>query len=562
MAARLARARIGAQRLIFSRRPARLTRQTNATAFLGLAQSLGQFAARHLLILLFTILLLFFLYEQGESLARDFKRWLRRGIGEQAERHIDVVTRAVRASVNSMFAVGLFDGFATGLAYAVVGVPRAAVWGAIIGAIAAVPFLGYGVVAALALRIAIEGQATLALLALALGWAVLLGGDKVIRPLVARGGVRLPFVGILMACLGGFEVLGLVGLVVGPVVLALAKELWSQRLRGLDRSQAGGAPYPHSVKRELVMHDTPSNLQDIRSELTCDAWSERPRLTVRRTEIPRPGPGQVLVRVDATSVNPIDVKRAAGYGRRLLGLKGAATLPVVLGNDIAGVVQEVGPGAAHFSRNLAVFGLVGTGRAPGAHASHVLVPQEQLVAAPESIPSTSLAVLPYSFTTMWLALASTSLRPSNATGTSVLINGADGGLGRLALNLLRAWGSRVTAICAQGTRQDCLALGAELALERGPGCIESLPADYRVVLNFGSWDDDPCWPRVSRLTRRDMRPPSIPCWPTSIVSVGCRGRWPAAATGRECDRSSPSARHGRAMRGLCSSRIAGTRCTG
>jgi len=238
------------------------------------------------------------------------------------------------------------------------------------------------------------------------------------------------------------------------------------------------------------MHDTRSDLHDLRSELTCDTWSQRPQLTVRRTAMPRPGTGQVLVRVDATSVNPIDVKRAAGYGRRLLGLKGAAKLPVVLGNDLAGVVEEVGPGASRFTRNQAVFGLVGTGRAGGAHASHVVVSQEQLLAAPASMASTSLAVLPYSFTTMWLALASTGLRPSNATGARVLINGANGGLGRLALHLLGAWGSRVTAICAQETRQYCLELGAELAVERGPGCIESLPADYHVVLNFGSWDDD------------------------------------------------------------------------
>ena len=229
----------------------------------------------------------------------------------------------------------------------------------------------------------------------------------------------------------------------------------------------------------------------MRSELTCTAWSERPRLAMRRSEMPAPGPGEVLVRVEATSVNPIDVKRAAGYGRRLLGLKGAATLPVVIGNDLAGVVQEVGTGVSRFVRNQAVFGLVGTGRAPGAHASHVLVPQDQLVATPGAASSSALAVLPYSFTTMWLALTSTGVRPSNATGLRVLINGANGGLGRLALHLLRTWGSRITAICAQGTREDCAALGAELAVERGPGCIESLPADYHVVLNFGSWDDDP-----------------------------------------------------------------------
>jgi len=239
------------------------------------------------------------------------------------------------------------------------------------------------------------------------------------------------------------------------------------------------------------MRHAGSDLHAMRSELTCTAWSEQPRLALRRTEMPPPGPGQVLVRVEAASVNPIDLKRAAGYGRRLLGLKGAARLPVVLGNDVAGVVQKIGQGVSRFAKDQAVFGLVGTGRTPGAHASHVLVPQEQLVAASGSASSSALAVLPYSFTTMWLAVMSTGLRPSNAAGVRVLVNGANGGLGRLALHLLRTWGGRVTAICAQGTREDCAALGAELAVERGPGCIESLPADYHVVLNFGSWDDDP-----------------------------------------------------------------------
>ena len=241
------------------------TQRTNATAFLGLAQSLGQFAARHLLIIIFTILLLFFLYEQGESLARDFRRWLRQGVGERAERHVDVVTRAVRASVNSVLVVGLFDGFATGLSYAAVGVPRAAVWGAIVGSIAAIPFLGYVAVAALALRMAIEGQATLALVSLALGSTVLLTGDKVVRPLVARDGIHLPFVWILMACLGGFDVLGLVGLFVGPVVLALARELWDQRIRDLGRAEAGVTRYPiHS--NESLSCTTP-----VQISTTCEA---------------------------------------------------------------------------------------------------------------------------------------------------------------------------------------------------------------------------------------------------------------------------------------------------
>ena len=70
-------------------------------------------------------------------------------------------------------------------------------------------------------QLAVEGAASPALLSLVLGCVVLLCGDKVVRPLVARHGIRLPFVWVLMACLGGFGVLGLAGLVIGPVVISL-----------------------------------------------------------------------------------------------------------------------------------------------------------------------------------------------------------------------------------------------------------------------------------------------------------------------------------------------------
>jgi len=237
------------------------------------------------------------------------------------------------------------------------------------------------------------------------------------------------------------------------------------------------------------MSPTHSLSSDHRRELTCTAWAEPPQLLLLTADVPRPGPGQVLVRVDATSVNPIDVKRAAGYGRRVFGLKGAATLPVVLGNDLAGDVEAVGADVSRFAPQQRVFGLVASGRS-GAHASHVVVPQDQLIAVSEPLPVSSLAVLPYSFTTMWLAVASTGLGPSSAAGKRVLINGANGGLGRLALQLLRSWDSRVTGICAAGSRAECLAFGAEAALERGPDCIASLPDDFDAVLNFGAWDDD------------------------------------------------------------------------
>lgn len=228
----------------------------------------------------------------------------------------------------------------------------------------------------------------------------------------------------------------------------------------------------------------------MRRELICIEAATPPRLGVRSVARPQPGAGEVLVRVQATSVNPIDVKRAAGYGQRLLGLKGAARFPLVLGNDVAGVVESIGTGVTRFTLGQRVFGLLGTGRAGGAHASHVVVPQDFLLSAPDDAHPTALAVLPYSFTTVWLALRSAGIEADNARGARVLINGANGGLGRLAMQLLRPWGSRITAICGQGQRQAGLDLGAEVAVEHGPACIPSLPTDFDVVLNFANWDDD------------------------------------------------------------------------
>ena len=217
--------------------------RTDPVALLGWAHSIGQFMLRHLFIIAFAILVLFFLYQEGEALAEDFRQLLRQRIGAQAEGYVDLATRAVRASVNSMLVVGLFDGFATGIAYAITAVPQAAQWASITGLLALVPFLGYVAVLALTFQLAMTGAAGPALLSFGLGCAVLFCGDKIVRPVVARNGVRLGFVWVLMGCLGGFEVLGLVGLVIGPVLLTLLRELWQQGVRDLAcRSVADSAP--------------------------------------------------------------------------------------------------------------------------------------------------------------------------------------------------------------------------------------------------------------------------------------------------------------------------------
>ena len=203
--------------------------QQTGPALLGWAQSLGQFTARHALVIGFATLLLVFFYREGESLVRQLRQLAREYIGERADIYVDLAARAVRASVNSILVVALFDGFASAVAYAIAGVPHAAVWGAITGSLALVPFLGYVAVVALALKVAMAGAATAAWLVIVLGSAVLFFGDKVLRPMMARHGTHLGFVWALMGCLGGFEALGLIGLVIGPMVLTLARELWAEK---------------------------------------------------------------------------------------------------------------------------------------------------------------------------------------------------------------------------------------------------------------------------------------------------------------------------------------------
>ena len=129
-----------------------------------------------------------------------------------------------------MLVVSVFDAAATGIAYAATGVPHPLVWAAITGLLALVPFVANGAVAALSLQLALAPGPTSPLLVLGLACLVLLCGDKIVRPMLARHGIHLRFVWVLMGCLGGFEVLGLVGLVIGPVVLTILRELWEQHV--------------------------------------------------------------------------------------------------------------------------------------------------------------------------------------------------------------------------------------------------------------------------------------------------------------------------------------------
>lgn len=171
---------------------------------------------------------------------------------------------------------------------------------------------------------------------------------------------------------------------------------------------------------------------------------------------PQPGPGEVLVRVEAVSINPIDFKTRQGGGfRDVMGPP-----PWVLGWDVSGVVTAVGSGT-RFREGDAVFGLARFPKLGGTYAEYAAVPADQLALRPAGLDSVTAAAIPLVGLTAWQALRLVGLKNRER----LLVLGGAGGVGHLAISIARAWGAEVAATASESK--------AALLVERG-----AVPLDY------------------------------------------------------------------------------------
>jgi reticulon-4-interacting protein 1, mitochondrial len=226
-----------------------------------------------------------------------------------------------------------------------------------------------------------------------------------------------------------------------------------------------------------------------RCALFCLGPAANGALEVRQVPRRTPAVDEVEIAVEAASVNPIDVRRAEGYGRRLLSLLGAGKFPMVLGNDFAGTVVTTGTKVSTFKPGERVYGLKRTS-ADGTHASHVVVNAVSVLPAPAGQDLQALAAIPYSFVTMWLAVRGAGLTRENAAGKKLLVHGAAGGLGTLSLQMLSAWGAKITAIARPPMRAACLQAGAAEVVDGSKELFGSLGRSFDATLNFATWNDD------------------------------------------------------------------------
>jgi len=185
---------------------------------------------------------------------------------------------------------------------------------------------------------------------------------------------------------------------------------------------------------------------------------------LRLAELPRPipGPGQVRVRVLATSLNSADVRllRADPFLARLDNGLLRPKKRRVLGADVCGVVEEVGPGATRFRRGDEVFGET---MAMGAFAEELCLPEGELAARPPGVPVERCAAAPLAGVT---ALQAVRERAKVKPGHSVLVMGAGGGVGTMLVQVAKAYGARVTALCGPRSLELVRSLGADVVLDR------------------------------------------------------------------------------------------------
>ncbi|MGH3018481.1 MAG: NADP-dependent oxidoreductase [Gaiellaceae bacterium] len=188
---------------------------------------------------------------------------------------------------------------------------------------------------------------------------------------------------------------------------------------------------------------------------------------------PEPAPTEVLVRVAAAGVNPVDWKvRTRG---------GFLEPPFTIGWDVAGTVEALGGGVTRFAVGDRVFGMPRFPREAAAYAEYVTSPSRQLARIPEGLADVDAAALPLAGLTAWQALVETAdVQP----GQRVLVLGAAGGVGHLAVQIAKARGAYVIGTARSVKHRFLSELGADEAVDYSLAPVEETVGDVDVVLDL------------------------------------------------------------------------------
>ncbi len=203
-----------------------LVGRINRDQVLAYSESVGTRVLHRGVTSVFTLLALFFLLRDGDTINAQMHRAVTRSFGVRGAIMCAQATASVRATVDGLVLVGIGEGIVIGIGYWLAGVPHPTLFGGLTAVAAMVPFGAPLVFGVASLILVFQGSLVAAVVLLALGMVVTFVADHFIRPVIIGGATQLPFLWVLLGILGGVEAFGIIGLFVGPVVMSVLIQLW------------------------------------------------------------------------------------------------------------------------------------------------------------------------------------------------------------------------------------------------------------------------------------------------------------------------------------------------
>jgi NADPH:quinone reductase-like Zn-dependent oxidoreductase len=199
--------------------------------------------------------------------------------------------------------------------------------------------------------------------------------------------------------------------------------------------------------------------------------------TLKYEDVPQPEPkqDQLLIRVIAAGVNPVDGMIRSG----MFDKEGHRAFPIILGGDIAGIVEKVGSNVTKFKSGDPIFAYVSLDNS-GGYAQYALVTEREAAPKPESLSYVEAAAVPIVALTAWQALIDSAKLKS---GQTVLIHGGSGGVGSFAIQIAKAHGAKVIATASTANQELLKQLGADVAIDYTTQNFEDIAKDVDVVLD-------------------------------------------------------------------------------
>lgn len=188
-------------------------------------------------------------------------------------------------------------------------------------------------------------------------------------------------------------------------------------------------------------------------------------------ERPVPGAGEVLVRIKAAGVNPVDWKIRNGAGARM-----GLSLPIPLGCEIAGTIETIGDGVAGLQVSDDVFGIIGS----GGFAEYAVVKAADLAPMPRNLDFAQAAAVPLGALTAWQALFDIA---DLVGGQHLLVTNGSGGVGSLAVQIAKAKGAHVTALASGANEAYVRSLGVDAFVDHMARPFEEVVRDMDVVFD-------------------------------------------------------------------------------